>query len=199
MVRLRGCLDKQAPLFSSGLFFEKTCASKKWPADVTVLHAKSPLQPAGVGQEGRSKLGLISPALFNVIFLNSFSPFFLSSFLHFFVVPFFSSLLSFSHLLYFLLCLLFLVLQSFFFLFFSVSPFSSFPLSLLFFQDPEKPEVLEFHSLVGKIRDVPFGLSTSPEVLSHYNITINTVSIFRRVCQPCVSISLLLALLNALK
>ncbi|XP_006024291.1 endoplasmic reticulum resident protein 27 isoform X1 [Alligator sinensis] len=50
-----------------------------------------------------------------------------------------------------------------------------------FFQEPEKPEVLEFHSLVGKIRDVPFGLSTSPEVLSHYNITINTISIFRRV------------------
>uniref|UniRef100_A0A7M4DYE7 Endoplasmic reticulum resident protein 27 n=1 Tax=Crocodylus porosus TaxID=8502 RepID=A0A7M4DYE7_CROPO len=50
-----------------------------------------------------------------------------------------------------------------------------------FFQEPEKPEVLEFSSLVGKIRDVPFGLSTSPEVLSHYNITINTISIFRRV------------------
>uniref|UniRef100_A0A8C8VRB9 Endoplasmic reticulum protein 27 n=1 Tax=Pelusios castaneus TaxID=367368 RepID=A0A8C8VRB9_9SAUR len=33
----------------------------------------------------------------------------------------------------------------------------------------------------GRIQDVPFGLSTNPEVLSHYNITINTISIFRMV------------------
>ncbi|XP_067415060.1 endoplasmic reticulum resident protein 27 [Emydura macquarii macquarii] len=50
-----------------------------------------------------------------------------------------------------------------------------------FFQELEKPEVSNFHVVVGKIQDVPFGLSTNPEVLSHYNITINTISIFRMV------------------
>uniref|UniRef100_A0A8C8SW44 Endoplasmic reticulum resident protein 27 n=1 Tax=Pelusios castaneus TaxID=367368 RepID=A0A8C8SW44_9SAUR len=50
-----------------------------------------------------------------------------------------------------------------------------------FFQDLERPEVVNFHTVVGRIQDVPFGLSTNPEVLSHYNITINTISIFRMV------------------
>uniref|UniRef100_A0A452GN26 Uncharacterized protein n=1 Tax=Gopherus agassizii TaxID=38772 RepID=A0A452GN26_9SAUR len=43
------------------------------------------------------------------------------------------------------------------------------------------PEVSNFHIVVGKIQEVPFGLSTNPEVLSHYNITSNTISIFRVV------------------
>ncbi|XP_074840061.1 endoplasmic reticulum resident protein 27 [Carettochelys insculpta] len=50
-----------------------------------------------------------------------------------------------------------------------------------FFQELERPEVSNFHTVVGKIPEVPFGLSTSPEVLSHYNITGNTISIFRLV------------------
>ncbi|CAM2098116.1 unnamed protein product [Caretta caretta] len=45
----------------------------------------------------------------------------------------------------------------------------------------ERPEVSNFHTVVGKIQEVPFGLSTNPEVLSHYNITSNTISIFRMV------------------
>ncbi|EMP31812.1 Endoplasmic reticulum resident protein 27 [Chelonia mydas] len=50
-----------------------------------------------------------------------------------------------------------------------------------FFQELERPEVSNFHTVVGKIQEVPFGLSTNPEVLSHYNITSNTISIFRMV------------------
>ncbi|XP_024064329.2 endoplasmic reticulum resident protein 27 [Terrapene carolina triunguis] len=50
-----------------------------------------------------------------------------------------------------------------------------------FFQELERPEVSNFHIVVGKIQEVPFGLSTNPEVLSHYNITSNTISIFRMV------------------
>ncbi|KAM7182491.1 endoplasmic reticulum resident protein 27 [Macrochelys suwanniensis] len=50
-----------------------------------------------------------------------------------------------------------------------------------FFQELERPEVSNFHIVIGKIQEVPFGLSTNPEVLSHYNITSNTISIFRMV------------------
>ncbi|XP_032640532.1 endoplasmic reticulum resident protein 27 [Chelonoidis abingdonii] len=50
-----------------------------------------------------------------------------------------------------------------------------------FFQDLERPEVSNFHIVAGKIQEVPFGLSTNPEVLSHYNITSNTISIFHMV------------------
>uniref|UniRef100_A0A8D0GJY4 Endoplasmic reticulum protein 27 n=1 Tax=Sphenodon punctatus TaxID=8508 RepID=A0A8D0GJY4_SPHPU len=45
----------------------------------------------------------------------------------------------------------------------------------------EKPEVLEFQTLVQTMQDVPFGLSTDLEVLSHYNITTSTISLFRMV------------------
>ncbi|XP_070610895.1 LOW QUALITY PROTEIN: endoplasmic reticulum resident protein 27-like, partial [Erythrolamprus reginae] len=50
-----------------------------------------------------------------------------------------------------------------------------------FFQDSEKPEALEFLTMVKNIPDVPFGICTSSQVLSHYNITQNTISLFRMV------------------
>ncbi|KAJ6656334.1 hypothetical protein lerEdw1_003837 [Lerista edwardsae] len=50
-----------------------------------------------------------------------------------------------------------------------------------FFQDSEQPEVSEFLATVQNIEDVPFGLCTSSDVLSHYNVTTNTVSLFRMV------------------
>ncbi|XP_066490580.1 endoplasmic reticulum resident protein 27 [Tiliqua scincoides] len=50
-----------------------------------------------------------------------------------------------------------------------------------FFQDSERPEVSEFLAMVQNLEDVPFGLCTSSSVLSHYNITMNTISLFRMV------------------
>nr|XP_006125982.2 endoplasmic reticulum resident protein 27 [Pelodiscus sinensis] len=50
-----------------------------------------------------------------------------------------------------------------------------------FFQELERPEVSNFHVVAENIQEVQFGLSTNPEVLSHYNITSNTISIFRLV------------------
>ncbi|XP_007533208.2 endoplasmic reticulum resident protein 27 [Erinaceus europaeus] len=50
-----------------------------------------------------------------------------------------------------------------------------------FFQDLEIPAVPIFHSMVQKFQDVSFGISTDPEVLSHYNITGNTIVLFRVV------------------
>ncbi|XP_039210074.1 endoplasmic reticulum resident protein 27 isoform X3 [Crotalus tigris] len=50
-----------------------------------------------------------------------------------------------------------------------------------FFQDSEKPEALKFLTMVKNIPDVPFGICTSSQVLSHYNITKNTISLFRMV------------------
>ncbi|XP_015996037.2 endoplasmic reticulum resident protein 27 isoform X2 [Rousettus aegyptiacus] len=50
-----------------------------------------------------------------------------------------------------------------------------------FFQDLETPAVSVFHSLVQKFQDVSFGISTDSEVLAHYNITGNTISLFRLV------------------
>ncbi|XP_032247591.1 endoplasmic reticulum resident protein 27 [Phoca vitulina] len=50
-----------------------------------------------------------------------------------------------------------------------------------FFQDLEIPAVSLFHSMVQKFQDVSFGISTDSEVLAHYNITGNTISLFRLV------------------
>ncbi|XP_077727082.1 endoplasmic reticulum resident protein 27 isoform X1 [Canis aureus] len=50
-----------------------------------------------------------------------------------------------------------------------------------FFQDLEIPAVSLFHSMVQKFQDVSFGISTDSEVLGHYNITGNTISLFRLV------------------
>ncbi|XP_064140615.1 endoplasmic reticulum resident protein 27 isoform X2 [Loxodonta africana] len=48
-----------------------------------------------------------------------------------------------------------------------------------FFQNLEIPAVSVFRSMVQKFQDVSFGISTSSEVLTHYNITGNTISLFR--------------------
>ncbi|XP_053081837.1 endoplasmic reticulum resident protein 27 isoform X3 [Acinonyx jubatus] len=48
-----------------------------------------------------------------------------------------------------------------------------------FFQDLEIPAVSLFHSMVQKFQAVSFGISTDSEVLAHYNITGNTISLFR--------------------
>lgn len=50
-----------------------------------------------------------------------------------------------------------------------------------FFQDLEIPVVSIFHSMVQKFQDVSFGISNDSEVLAHYNITRNSISLFRLV------------------
>ncbi|NXX45856.1 ERP27 protein, partial [Tricholaema leucomelas] len=50
-----------------------------------------------------------------------------------------------------------------------------------FFQEPESSEASKFRLVAGRIPEVPFGLSTSPEVLSHYGVAANTVTLFRTV------------------
>ncbi|NXT00298.1 ERP27 protein, partial [Jacana jacana] len=50
-----------------------------------------------------------------------------------------------------------------------------------FFQEPESPEASQFRLAAGRIPEVPFGLSSSPTVLSHYGVEANTVTLFRRV------------------
>ncbi|XP_061273732.1 endoplasmic reticulum resident protein 27 [Bos javanicus] len=50
-----------------------------------------------------------------------------------------------------------------------------------FFQDSEVPAVSLIHSVVQNFQDVSFGISTASEVLAHYNITGNTISLFRLV------------------
>ncbi|XP_006888541.1 PREDICTED: endoplasmic reticulum resident protein 27 [Elephantulus edwardii] len=50
-----------------------------------------------------------------------------------------------------------------------------------FFQDLEIPAVSIFQSMVQKYQDVAFGISTNSEVLTHYNITGNAISLFRLV------------------
>ncbi|XP_075605964.1 endoplasmic reticulum resident protein 27 [Balearica regulorum gibbericeps] len=50
-----------------------------------------------------------------------------------------------------------------------------------FFQEPESPEVSQFRLAAGRIPEVPFGLSTSPAVLSRYGVAANTITLFRRV------------------
>ncbi|XP_009569847.2 endoplasmic reticulum resident protein 27 [Cuculus canorus] len=50
-----------------------------------------------------------------------------------------------------------------------------------FFQEPESSEASEFRLAAGRIPEVPFGLSSSSAVLSHYGVAANTVTLFRRV------------------
>ncbi|NXK95873.1 ERP27 protein, partial [Formicarius rufipectus] len=50
-----------------------------------------------------------------------------------------------------------------------------------FFQEPESAEASQFLLAAEQIPEVPFGLSTSPAVLSHYGVSANTVTLFRRV------------------
>ncbi|XP_040823332.1 endoplasmic reticulum resident protein 27 isoform X1 [Ochotona curzoniae] len=48
-----------------------------------------------------------------------------------------------------------------------------------FFQDLELPVVSIFRDMVQNFQDVSFGISNNSEVLTHYNITGNTISLFR--------------------
>ncbi|XP_064900814.1 endoplasmic reticulum resident protein 27 [Columba livia] len=50
-----------------------------------------------------------------------------------------------------------------------------------FFQELESPEVSQFRLAANRTPEVPFGLSSSPAVLSHYGVATNTVTLFRRV------------------
>ncbi|NXJ78727.1 ERP27 protein, partial [Trogon melanurus] len=50
-----------------------------------------------------------------------------------------------------------------------------------FFQESESPEASRFRLAAGRIPEVPFGLSTSAAVLSHYGVAANIVRLFRRV------------------
>ncbi|XP_012507623.1 PREDICTED: endoplasmic reticulum resident protein 27 [Propithecus coquereli] len=50
-----------------------------------------------------------------------------------------------------------------------------------FFQDLEIPAVSILRSMVQQYPDVSFGISTDSEVLTHYNITGNSISLFRLV------------------
>uniref|UniRef100_A0A2K5DYV9 Endoplasmic reticulum resident protein 27 n=1 Tax=Aotus nancymaae TaxID=37293 RepID=A0A2K5DYV9_AOTNA len=50
-----------------------------------------------------------------------------------------------------------------------------------FFEDLEIPAVSTLHSMVQKFPGVSFGISTDSEVLTHYNITGNTICLFRLV------------------
>ncbi|XP_012880573.1 PREDICTED: endoplasmic reticulum resident protein 27 isoform X1 [Dipodomys ordii] len=50
-----------------------------------------------------------------------------------------------------------------------------------FFQDLEMPAVAVFHRVALEFQDVPFGITNRSEVLSHYNITGSTISLFRLV------------------
>ncbi|XP_032501132.1 endoplasmic reticulum resident protein 27 isoform X3 [Phocoena sinus] len=48
-------------------------------------------------------------------------------------------------------------------------------------EDLEVPAVSLFHSVVKNFQDVSFGISTASEVLAHYSVTGNTISLFRLV------------------
>ncbi|KAL1775687.1 endoplasmic reticulum resident protein 27 [Sigmodon hispidus] len=50
-----------------------------------------------------------------------------------------------------------------------------------FFQDVEIPIVSVFRSMVQQFQDISFGISNSSEVLTHYNITKNSICLFRLV------------------
>ncbi|XP_062347533.1 endoplasmic reticulum resident protein 27 [Cinclus cinclus] len=50
-----------------------------------------------------------------------------------------------------------------------------------FFQDPQSPEAEQFRLAAGQVPEVPFGLSSSAAVLSHYGAPANTVALFRTV------------------
>lgn len=53
--------------------------------------------------------------------------------------------------------------------------------SLLCPQDPQSPGAEQFRRAAGQIAEVPFGLSSSAAVLSHYGAAENTVVLFRTV------------------
>ncbi|KAI1239054.1 Endoplasmic reticulum resident protein 27, partial [Lamprotornis superbus] len=48
-----------------------------------------------------------------------------------------------------------------------------------FFQDPQSPEADQFRLAAGQVPEVPFGLSSSAAVLSHYGVSASTVALFR--------------------
>ncbi|XP_075838042.1 endoplasmic reticulum resident protein 27 isoform X2 [Microtus pennsylvanicus] len=50
-----------------------------------------------------------------------------------------------------------------------------------FFQDLEAPIVSVFSSMAQQFQDVSFGMSNSSEVLSHYNVTRNSICLFRMI------------------
>ncbi|XP_030045845.1 endoplasmic reticulum resident protein 27 [Microcaecilia unicolor] len=50
-----------------------------------------------------------------------------------------------------------------------------------FFKDLEKPEVKDFYAVVKDLKDLPFGLTTSSQVLKYFSIKDNTISLFRQV------------------
>ncbi|XP_052630495.1 endoplasmic reticulum resident protein 27 [Harpia harpyja] len=50
-----------------------------------------------------------------------------------------------------------------------------------FFQDRRSPAASQFERAAGRVAEVPFGLSTSPAVLSRYGVAANTLTLFRRV------------------
>ncbi|KAF4793825.1 Endoplasmic reticulum resident protein 27 [Turdus rufiventris] len=50
-----------------------------------------------------------------------------------------------------------------------------------FFQDPQSPEAEQFVLAAGQVPEVPFGLSSSAAVLSHYGVSANTLALFRTV------------------
>ncbi|NWY25423.1 ERP27 protein, partial [Pheucticus melanocephalus] len=50
-----------------------------------------------------------------------------------------------------------------------------------FFQDPQSPGAEQFRRAAGQVAEVPFGLSSSAAVLSHYGAAENTVVLFRTV------------------
>ncbi|NXH20011.1 ERP27 protein, partial [Bucco capensis] len=50
-----------------------------------------------------------------------------------------------------------------------------------FFQEPESPEASQFRLAASRIPEVAFGLSSSPAVLSQYDVAANTIRLFRRV------------------
>ncbi|KAM6320692.1 endoplasmic reticulum resident protein 27 [Aegotheles albertisi] len=50
-----------------------------------------------------------------------------------------------------------------------------------FFQESESRGASQFRQAAARIPEVPFGLSSSPAVLSHYGVAANTVTLFRRV------------------
>ncbi|KAM4722813.1 endoplasmic reticulum resident protein 27 [Rhinophrynus dorsalis] len=52
---------------------------------------------------------------------------------------------------------------------------------IAFFEDLEAPEVEHFNVLVSKHPEWDYGVSTSKEVLKHFKIKSNTVSLFRKV------------------
>nr|XP_033790599.1 endoplasmic reticulum resident protein 27 [Geotrypetes seraphini] len=45
----------------------------------------------------------------------------------------------------------------------------------------EKPEVKDFYAVVKDLKHLPFGITTSSQVLKHFSIKDNTISLFRQV------------------